>query len=61
MPKNSTLKPLSTTFVPCMKIHGGRARPPAPRCRRPWMQVPFKKNLAQSFTRHYCSSKTTNL
>jgi len=25
------------------------------------MQEPFKKNLAQSFARHYCSSKTTTL
>jgi len=27
-PKNSTFKPLSTMFVPCMKIQGGGGRPP---------------------------------
>jgi len=32
-PKNSTIKPLSTISVPCMKIQG-RPRPPY---RRPWL------------------------
>jgi len=30
-PKNSTIKPLSTIFEPCMKIQGATA----PRCRSP--------------------------
>jgi len=29
--ENSTFKPLSTVFVPCLKIQG------PPRCRRPWV------------------------
>jgi len=33
-PKNSTIKPLFTVFVPCMKIQGGPC-PPALRCRHP--------------------------
>jgi len=28
-PKNSTIKPLSTISVPCMKIQGGHGLPPA--------------------------------
>jgi len=35
--ENSTFKPLFTIFVPYLKIQGG-PRPPAPRCRRPWLQ-----------------------
>jgi len=38
-PKNITFKPLSTIFVPCMKI------PPAPRCRRPWVKRLFYKSI----------------
>jgi len=35
--KIALLKPLSTIFVPCMKIWGGGARPPpALSCRRPY-------------------------
>jgi len=36
--KNSTIKPLSTTSVPCMKIHG-EVRLPTPRCRGPCIQA----------------------
>jgi len=29
-PKNSTFKPLSTIFVPCLKIQGGGGKRPLP-------------------------------
>jgi len=39
-PKNSTIKPLSTLSVSCIKIQSGRSPlaplPPPPRFRRPW-------------------------
>jgi len=34
-PKNSTFKPLSTIFVPFIKIQELGATPSSPRCRRP--------------------------
>jgi len=48
-PKNSTIKPLSTIYVPCIKIQERAMyknpltpRPPyAPRCRRPWVYGVF--------------------
>jgi len=44
-PKNSTIKPLSTVSVQCMKIQGGDG-PPAPRCQRPWIYSTFRLMLA---------------
>jgi len=43
--KNSTIKPLSTISVPCIKIQRGHSLP-APRLRRLWLPHNFKNRQA---------------